>query len=221
MHKQFRTRRGRLVGRRTGFVRAGAVRASSVWAVALAALGLAALVDAQVLSRVGVRTTAATPGGAGSKSGGASGAADRAAFSGRAVPAATERVIVGALASAAPQVDELYIQRMKDGGLALFATANLRGYRPTYAVAASVAAQYLTAAFRDLHPYAMIDFANIYIASDGRYILAAGLGRAAAAGLASQALASDEGPMLAADLAHVNRFSGPFVNQAYAQYQAP
>ena len=219
MYKRFKTRRAPLDGRRTGLAR---VRASTVWAVAVAALGLAALVDAQVLSRLaGGRPAAATSARARSGIIGGAALAGAATFSGRAVSAPTERAIVKALASAAPQVDELYVQRMKDGGLALFATANMRGYRPTYAVTASVAAQYLTAAFRDLHSYAMIDFANIYIESDGHYILAAGLGRAVADRMASQTLASDQGPLLAADLAHINRFSGAFVNQAYAQYQAP
>lgn len=223
MHKRFRAHRGPLDGRRTGFARASAVRVSAVWAVAVAALGLGALVDAQVLSRVAQGWPPVSPAAVrtGSWFSRDSRSASRLTFSGSAVSASTERVIVATLASSAPPVNEVYIQRMRDGGLALFATADLHGYRPTYAVAASVAAQYLAAAFRDLRPYAMIDFANIYIASDGHYILAAGLGRAVAAKMASRALASDEGSMLAADLAHVNRFSGPFVNQAYAQYHAP
>ncbi len=210
MYRRFQTRSASLRARETDRLSPSDMRRRTVLP-ALAALvaGLAVLGDVLLLPHSS--STASAP----------RQTAVNQTFSERAVSNITERAIVDTLTAAAPQVDELYIQRQRDGGLALFATASLRGYGATYAVAAGIAAQYLVAAFRQLHPYAKVDFADIYIESDGHYIFAAGLGHTAMDKLATQVFASDQGALLTADLARLDHYTGPLVDQAYAQYKAP
>ena len=141
-------------------------------------------------------------------------------FAARAVSAQTERLIATTMAAFVPQADELYVQNLRGGGVALFGTASLEGYNPGYAVCADVASRFLLAAYEDL-PAVRVDFASIYIESRGRYIMAAALGRTAARRIAVAAFAPGGGAALVAELAKQNTDAGALASQAYAQYAPP
>jgi hypothetical protein len=140
-------------------------------------------------------------------------------FSTKPVSGPVERRFALSLEIAVPELNEVYFQRMADGGLAIFATGILDGYPHTYAAAADVTSRYLLAAYDDV-PGVRVDFASLYLEYHGRYVMAAGLGREAAKQLALDTFAPDEGTGLAAVLARRDKYAGALGGQAYAQYSA-
>ncbi len=122
------------------------------------------------------------------------------------------------LKSAVPNLQELFVQRMKDGGVSIVATSSLRGLPQTYLTAADDATRYLLSAYR--LPGIKVDFAAIYIENGGRYIMAAGLGAKEAKSLALSTFALDQGVQFVHELATVDRYTHTLTTQAFAQYQS-
>lgn len=144
-------------------------------------------------------------------------AAVNQAFSLQPVSGPVEERFALSLETAVPQLDEVYFQRMADGGLAIFATGALDGYPNTYVTAADVTGRYLLAAYGGV-PGVRVDFASLYLEYRDRYVMAAGLGRDAAKHLVLGTFAPDQGTELAAVLARVDKYAGALDGQAYAQY---
>lgn len=135
-----------------------------------------------------------------------------------AVSNAMERRVADDLQAAVPELTELYIQPQR-GGYALIATASVTGLQDTRLLAKDIASRYLTAAYDQLSGI-KVDFAALYVEQDGRYVMAAGLGRAEADQLSIQTFAPDQGDELAAQLSHIDRYTQPLVDQAFAEYKS-
>ncbi|MHB1682483.1 MAG: hypothetical protein ACYCYO_06585 [Bacilli bacterium] len=138
-------------------------------------------------------------------------------YAARVVSNSQEREITLALAAAVPGLEEVYVQKLAAGGVAIVATATLRGYPHIYAVAADASSRFLLAAYR--LPGVKVDFAALYTEEQGRYVMVVGLGAKEAQAIALETFAPDEGLTLTRDLQRINRFASPYASQAFAQYQ--
>lgn len=185
----------------------------------LTALGITVAVVAGIALAVKTGGVDSLAGSMTHPAGGVVGAVSLTAVSNR-----TEKLIANALQAAVPQLDELYIQKLKDHGLEIVGTGSLSGYSDGYAVAASVSSRFLWAAYNELPTLLngrRIDYAALYLRASGRYVMAAGLGRQAAKRIAIATFAPEQGVTLVKDLAKVDRFSGFVEGEAFAQYQDP
>lgn len=131
--------------------------------------------------------------------------------------AKTEQIATS-LKTAVPGLQELFVQKMADGGVSIVATSSLRGLPHTYLTASDDATRYLLAAYR--LPGIRVDFAALYIEEDGHYIMAVGLGDQAAKTLALKTFAPDQGVQLTRELASVDRYTHALTNQAFAEYRS-
>ncbi len=138
-------------------------------------------------------------------------------YAAQAVSNSQEREIARALTTAVPGLEEVYVQGLATGGVAIVATATLRGFPHIYAVAADASSRFLLTAYR--LPGIKVDFAALYTEEQGRYVMAVGLGAKEAQALSLETFAPDEGLALTRDLQRINRFTAPYSTQAFAQYQ--
>ncbi|KUO96999.1 hypothetical protein ATW55_07170 [Ferroacidibacillus organovorans] len=134
------------------------------------------------------------------------------------ITTAIQNRVIAPLIAAVPELTDVYIVRQVDGGLSITATGALPSYAASERAAEGIAARFLLAAYRR-EPY-RIDFAQVDLESNGRYVLAAGLGDLAAHALTVPVSGGSAGMPLAA-LTAFQRDTGPISRQGFAQYSAP
>lgn len=138
-------------------------------------------------------------------------------FSTKVIPAKAEAKLSTALTVAVPELEDVYYQMMSDGGVMVVGTASLDRFGNRYGLAADVTTRFLQTVYLDSE--VPVDFAAIYTTYQGRYVLAAGLGRTVADELALPTLGADQEQTLIAELAHLNQYQGTPTTQAFAEYR--
>ncbi len=134
------------------------------------------------------------------------------------ITTAIQNQVIAPLAAAVPELTDVYIVRQADGGLSITATGTLPSYVGNQRAAEGIAERFLLAAYRR-EPY-RVDFAQLELAVNGRYVLAAGLGNLAARTLTVPVSGASARMPLSALTAY-QRDTGMISEQGFAQYSAP
>ncbi len=138
-------------------------------------------------------------------------------FSGQTVSNQIEERISTMLATFVPQIEEVYLRKLTDGGVAIYAVASLGDLTDAASICDDIVSQFLLASYEDL-PFTRVDYATLYIKSNGHYVMAAGLGKDAARRMAVTAFAADQGVLLTRQLAHMDDVGTALEAQAFAEY---
>lgn len=143
----------------------------------------------------------------------------RTPYSEQAISARDEQKISLALTAAVPELEDVDYQLMKSGKMSVVGTAALDGYGDRYNLAADMTARFFETVYRDSP--VPVAYAALYATYQGRFVMATGLGRQAAAELALTTFGADQGVQLVDQLARLGQFAGNPSTQAFAEYRQP
>ncbi len=143
----------------------------------------------------------------------------QAQYSDQVISAGDEQKISLTLTAAVPELEDVDYQLMRSGKMSVVGTAALDGYGDRYTLAADMTARFFETVYRDSP--VPVAYAALYATYQGRYVMAAGLGRQAAAELALTTLGADQGVQLVEQLARLGQSGGTPSTQAFAEYRQP